>query len=141
MGFPILFWGWRSASLELRLYCVFAAVALVASLRDPLLLPGSTPRWEVLARATGIRYWFFPSLMFLWLAASSASGARSTRCGVLDSVFCLHYRWVVRKWTYPPWPESHFSAEVERFKGLNAGQQMTFSVYDPGGRTMELVKK
>ena len=80
--------------------------------------------------------------MFLWLAASSASKGRSTlvrRAGV--GVLLLTTIGVVRKWIYPPWPESHFSAEVERFKGLNAGQQMNFSIYDPGGRTMELVKK
>jgi hypothetical protein len=80
--------------------------------------------------------------MFLWLAASSASRGRSTlvrRAGL--GVLLLTTIGVVRKWTYPPWPESHFSAEVEHFKGLNPGQQMTFSVYDPGGRTMELVKK
>jgi hypothetical protein len=47
----------------------------------------------------------------------------------------------VRKWSYPPLlPETHFSADVERFKNLNAGEHMAFSVYDPLGRKMELIK-
>ena len=61
-GLAILFWGWRSASLELRLYCLFAVMALVASLRDPLLLPGSTPRWG------GTRQSYWNSLLVLSLA-------------------------------------------------------------------------
>jgi hypothetical protein len=48
---------------------------------------------------------------------------------------------VVRKWIYPPWPKGQFSAEVERFNSLKTGERMTFSVYDPGGRTMELIKR
>ena len=48
---------------------------------------------------------------------------------------------VVQKWTYPPWPNSQFGAEVEHFKSLKTGEPMTFSVYDPGGRTMEMIKR
>lgn len=150
-GLIILTWGWRRAALALRLYIVFALLVLAASLRDPLLLPGSTPRWEVLANAAGIRYWFLPSLMFLWCAACCAcvspfpseswtSGSRLVRyAGV--GVLLLTLIGVVRKWTYPPWPDSHFRTQVERFNRLNPGEHMLFSVYDPGGRKMELVKK
>ena len=140
-GLAILVWSWRSGPPGLRLYFVFSVLVLAASLRDPLLLPGSTPRWEISRMPPGIRYWFFPSLMFLCSAAWSALEGRTrlVRCAGLG--FCPHAIGVVRKWIYPPWPESHFSAEVERFKGLNPGERMSFAVYDPGGRTMELVKR
>jgi hypothetical protein len=141
-GLTILVWGWRRAPLAVRLYAVFAVLVLMASLRDPLLLPGATPRWELLADATGIRYWFLPSLMFLWLAAwcAAGGGSRWVRYAGLG-VLLLSMVGVIRKWTYPPWPDSHFSADVERFNKLRPGEHMVFAVYDPGGRTMELVKR
>ena len=121
---------------------VFALLVLMASLRDPLLLPGSTPRWEVLANAAGIRYWFFPSLMFLWSAIWCALEGRVTVMRYAGTaVLLLTTVGLVRKWIYPPWPESHFSAEVERFNQLKVGEHMVFPVYDPGGRTMELIKR
>ena len=141
-GLAILVWGWRSAPLAGRLFIVFTVIVLMAALRDPLLLPGDTPRWEVLANAMGIRYWFFPSLMFLWCAAWCASAGPSRLARVAGlGVLLLMTIGVVRKWTYPPWPNSQFSAEVEHFKSLKTGEHMIFSVYDPGGRTMELIKR
>ena len=141
-GLFILVWGWRSAPLAVRLYIVFAIIVLMAVLKDPLLLPSNTPRWEMLANAMGIRYWFLPSLMFLWSAVwcASAGKSRLVRFAGL-AVLLLMVVGIVRKWIYPPWPKSQFSAEVERFKTLKSGEHMTFSVYDPGGRTMELVKR
>ena len=141
-GLLILVWGWRSAPLAVRLCIVFATIVLMAVLRDPLLLPSSTPRWEMLANAMGIRYWFLPSLMFLWCAVwcASAGKSRLVRFAGL-AVLLLMMVGIVRKWIYPPWPKSQFSAQVERFKTLKSGEHMTFSVYDPGGRTMELVKR
>ena len=141
-GLAIVIWGWKSAPLAGRLYVVFAILVLVASLRDPLLLPGPTPRWEVLAEAMGIRYWFFPSLMFLWLAAWCASGGKNRivrYAGI--AVLLLSVVGAVRKWSYPPWPEGHFHADVARFQNLKTGEPMSFSVYDPGGRTMVLIKR
>lgn len=141
-GLAILLWGWRSAPLAGRLFIVFAIVVLMAELRDPLLLPGATPRWKVLADAMGIRYWFLPSLMFLWCAVWCVSAGKSklTRFAGL-AVLLLMPIGVARKWIYPPWPPSQFGAEVEHFKSLKSGEHMTFSVYDPGGRTMELIKR
>jgi hypothetical protein len=140
-GFIVLAWGWKSAPLPGRLYAAFAIIAMAASLKDPLL-PGNRPRWEMLADVAGIRYWFLPSLMFLWLAAWAACGGRTrivrfTGCAVL----LLTLIGVIRKWSYPPWPVGHFEEDVERFKTLKPGEHMTFSVYDPVGRKMELVRR
>jgi hypothetical protein len=141
-GLTIMVWGWRSAPLGGRLYISFAVLILMACLRDPLLLPGTTPRWEVLANATGIRYWFLPSLMFLWSAAWCASGGESRLVRLAGlAVLLLTLMGVYREWTYPSWPASHWSADVARFHRLQPGEHMIFQVYDPGGRTMELIKR
>ena len=139
-GVIVLALGWRGAPLAVRLYAVFALIALAASLKDPLLL-GNRPRWEVLADVAGIRYWFLPSLMFLWLAIWAACGGRTrlVQC-IGGAVLLLTMIGVIRKWTYPPWPDSHFQEDVDRFNTLKPGEPMTFSVYDPGGRKMELIK-
>jgi hypothetical protein len=141
-GLAIMVWAWLRAPLALRAYIAFAVLALAASLRDPLLLPSPAPRWEVLASAPGIRYWFLPSLMFLWSAAWCALGGSTRLIRYAGwAVVLLVTIGMARKWVYPSWPQSHFSADVARFRTLQPGQHMTFSVYDPGGRTMELVKR
>jgi hypothetical protein len=139
-GCFVLVWGWQSAPLAVRLYVAFAIIAVAASLKDPLL-PGDRPRWEVLAAVAGIRYWFLPSLMFLWLAAWAACGGRTRVVRYAGgAVLLLTMIGVLRKWSYPPFPDSHFQEDVNRFKTLKRGEHMIFSVYDPAGRTMELIK-
>jgi hypothetical protein len=141
-GLTMMVWGWRSAPLAGRLYISFALLVLIACLRDPLLLPGTTPRWEVLANATGIRYWFLPSLMFLWSAAWCASGGENRLVRLAGmAVLLLTLVGVYREWIYPSWPANHWSADVARFRSLKPGEHMIFQVYDPGGRTMELIKR
>jgi hypothetical protein len=140
-GLAIIAWACLRAPLALRLYILFAVLVLMASLRDPLLLPSTMPRWEILAHAPGIRYWFLPSLMFLWSAAWCAWAGRTLMARYAGwGVVLLMTIGIVRKWEYPSWPQGHFSADVARFNTLHPGERMTFSVYDPGGRTMELVK-
>ena len=139
-GFIVLALGWRGAPLAVRLFGVFAIIALAGSLKDPLLL-GNRPRWEVLADIAGIRYWFLPSLMFLWLAIWATSSGRTKLARYSGGVvLLLTLIGVIREWRYAPWPASHFQGDVAYFKTLKPGEHMTFSIYDPAGRKMELIK-
>ena len=141
-GLTIMVWGWRSAPLAVRLFFAFAVFVLMASLRDPLLLPGNVPRWEVLANTTAIRYWFLPSLMFLWAAAWCALRGETRWVRVAGlAVLLFTTVGIYRKWSYSRWPESHWSADVARFQTLQPGGHMIFQIYDPGGRSMELIKR
>jgi hypothetical protein len=141
-GFAVLFCGWRSGPLSGRLAIVFAILVLAASLKDPLVLVTTVPRWELLANTTGIRYWFLPSLMFLWSAAWCAWGEKSLPVRyAAAAILLLTLIGIGRKWTYPPWPDGSFTADAERFQSLKTGEHMLFTVYDPGGRKMELIKK
>ena len=125
--FAVVIWGWQSAPLAVRLSIAFAAFALAASLRDPLIT-GSTTRWEELADVAGIRYWFLPSLMFLWAAAWCAWGGKNVLVRYAGAaVLLLTTIGIARKWSYPPLlPETHFSGDVERFKNLKTGEHMLF---------------
>jgi hypothetical protein len=140
-GLTILIWGWRSAPLAVRLYIAFAVFALIGSLKDPLV-GGIEPRWGVLANIEGIRYFFLPSLMFLWAAAWCAGGGRNILVRYAGlAVLLLTTIGIVRKWPYPPLlSEGHFGADVARFKTLKTGEHMLFPVIDPFDRRMELIK-
>jgi hypothetical protein len=141
-GFAVLFCGWRSAPLPGKLAVVFAILVLLASLKDPLVLVTLIPRWEVLANATGIRYWFLPSLMFLWSIAWCAWGEKSVQLRYAAvAILLLTLICAGRKWIYPPWPEGNFSADSARFRTLQPGEHMLFTVFDPGDRKMELIKR
>jgi hypothetical protein len=141
-GFAVLFCGWRSAPLPGKLAIVFAILVLLASLKDPLVLVSLIPRWEVLANATGIRYWFLPSLMFLWSVAWCAWGDKSVLLRYAAAgILLLTLICAGRKWIYPPWPEGNFSADAARFRTLQPGEHMLFTVFDPGDRKMELIKR
>jgi hypothetical protein len=140
-GFLILIWGWRNGPLAVRLYIAFAVFALMASLKNPLT-GGNAPRWEVLVNLEGIRYWFLPSLMYLWAAAWCAlgGGSKLVRYAGL-AVLLLTTIGIARKWPYPPLPqEGNFSADVARFDKLKAGEHMLFPVLGSEDR-MELIKK
>ena len=58
----------RRLPREMKLLCLFSFAVLAASLASPVVYPppGET-RWAILAQVGGIRYWFFPSLVFAWL--------------------------------------------------------------------------
>jgi hypothetical protein len=141
-GIAILVWAWRIAPASFRLFAIFALLVLAASLRDPLLLSRVTPRWQVLADVAGIRYWFFPSILFLWSALWCAFGG-TTRLPRLAGVgvLVLSTIGIFRQWVYPPWPAGHYTEDVERFQKLRSGDHMSFDVYDPGNRPMELIKQ
>ncbi len=143
-GFAILAWGWQRAPLSVRCFMVFAGLVGAASLRDPLVL-GSVPRWRVLAHVEGVRYWFFPSLVFLWSAlwCAARGGTRPVRyagCGVLLLVFAGD----LRLWRYRAWPDEHFIDQVHRFNDAQPGEHVTFPIYpnNPQGKwQMELIKR
>ena len=135
-GLAIVGYGWKSATLPLRLYSIFAALVLAAALHDPLLLPQipilAGKRWPGLwESATG----FFPRSCFCgWPSHALLRGkARVMRVAGI-AVLLITLAGIVRKWSYPPWPQSHFAADVERFKGLKSGERMSSSrSTTPGG--------
>jgi hypothetical protein len=140
-GLTIVIWGWRSGPLVGRLYLIFTVFALVASLKDPLV-GGSAPRWPTLANIEGIRYWFLPSLLFLWAATWCAGGGKSTLVRYAGiAALLLTTIGLVRKWPYEPYlPVVHFGADVARFQKLKTGEHMFFPVIGPGDMKMELIK-
>jgi len=139
-GLAIVGWGLLKAPLPFRLYALFASITLAASLRAPLV-SGPLPRWQLLAIETGCRYWYYPSLLFLWSAAWCVTQKRSTLMQFAGGgVFALMLIGAVRGWVYKPWPDRHYGAYVEQFNHARSGQEITIPIH-PDGWHVELIKR
>ena len=85
-------------SFSMRLFFVLTAMFLIASLISPAAYPPpGVTRWQLLAEASGIRYWFFPTLACVW----SVLWASRSRIEVLQAVsivlLCVMCFGIVRK--------------------------------------------
>ena len=132
-GLTIVVWGAGARTSGGTPLYLLAILVLIACLRDPLLLPGTTSRWEVLANATGIRYWFLPSLMF-WSAAWCVGRREQVGavCGTGGSA--AHPGRRLSRAEVPTWPASHWSADVARFQSLKQGEHISRFTIPAGDR-------
>jgi hypothetical protein len=139
-GLTILVWGLWKAPLPFRLFALFAVITFAASLKDPLVF-GPLPRWQLLAMVVWCRYWYYPSLLFLWSAAWCVTQGRGKLSQLAGSfVLLLMLAGAVRQWVYPPWPDHHYLNYVERFRGASPGQEVIIPVY-PDGWNVDLIKQ
>ena len=139
-GLTVIAWGLQRAPLALRLYALFAAITLAASLKDPLIY-GPLPRWSLLAYDVGCRYWFYPALLFLWSAIwcflrKDFPLARYAGSAVLLVLICG----MARNWSYGHWPNSQYSLYVERFQHAKHGEEVIIPIY-PEGWKVDLIKR
>lgn len=131
---------WWKTTLPMRLFVVFAALLFVVSLKDPLVVKHAA-RWIVIEHATGIRYWFFPSLSFLWAVAWCATDPRTGAARPAAAVVLLALAvYSLHRWQYDAWPDRHYAAYVERFENATMGEIVVFPL-QPDPWTMTLVRK
>lgn len=68
-GFVVLLAVWGAVLAwgppALRVATLYAVVVLAGALLTPETPPG-VPRWQALATADGVRYWFIPLVVYLW---------------------------------------------------------------------------
>ena len=138
-GLLVLAFAWRSAPLAARLYFVFAVLATAAGLHDPLVY-GTTPRWQAIETVTWLRYWYYPSLMFLWAAVvcASQSSWKWVRVGGWTILLVLALQ-DVRHWLLPGWPHGQLREYAAKFEAAKPGEHVFFPIY-PDERRMELIK-
>lgn len=89
---------------------LFAACILAASLANPTGYPhvGMT-RWQMVASVPGIRYWFLPSLAFIWILAHCVRYSKGMlRVGASVLLFLLPVG-VIRDFRYRPLPNLNFA--------------------------------
>ena len=122
--------------LQLKLFVLFSALVLAASLKWPLA------DWQVLHQpgAAG-RYWFFPMMGFLasvfWMVFNRAVSGKAKAAAVL--VLLAMPIGIVRDWRYPSLPDLHFPQYAAQFSALPRGSRFAIPI-NPGW-TMVLIKK
>jgi hypothetical protein len=138
--FAVCIYCFRSTNLELRLFILYCAAVLAASLRSPYVV-GPKPLWEVLAGDTAARYWLLPMLAFVWSSIWCARYAanRFFRLGG-TAILLLMIIGIVTDWRYPPFPDEHFPQYVRQVQDARPGTLVTIPIV-PDGWQMELVKR
>lgn len=132
---------WRSQSATLRLFVLFAALALAAGLASPAIV--HVPRWEGLRiPLAGGRYYAPPILA--WLASLLWSACRDPDVRVkyasraaLAAVLLIG---MPLDWRVAPRPDLDFAAHAARYEAARPGTVVRIPI-PPGGWEMRLKKR
>ncbi|MCU1494642.1 MAG: hypothetical protein JWO62_2406 [Acidimicrobiaceae bacterium] len=127
--------------LELRLFNLYAALVLAASLLSPVASVKHV-QWQALAFDPQMRYWLFPTLALLADALWLATGARPRALALLGvGLLVVAATLAVREdWRYRPLPKVAWAAEVRAFDATRPGQKFIFQIA-PANWKMTLVKR
>lgn len=141
VGVAVLTVALARAPLELKLFILFAAGGLAASLARPQASDVG-PQWAVLQiPGADNRYFFLPMLAFLaaliWMASRSAPRIMRVAAGLL--LVLLPYG-VWRDWRHEPFVDLQFQRSVEAFNQAAPGVRVVIPIYPPPW-TMELTKR
>lgn len=130
----------RGASLPMKTFAVFVLVILAAELISPSSYDSmNTPKWRLIEGASAIRYWFLPSLLFLWslvLGIKRRSASLKVCSAVIITMFCFG---AAIRWSRPPFTDTQFSEMARSFEASSPGTTKTFPE-NPEGWSFQLVK-
>lgn len=129
----------RKAPAPMTLMAIFAVMIIVSSILSPSS-PEKTGRWELIVKAAGVRYWFFPCLVFLWsLVYGLMRGSRPIKAASVLLLVVLSFGVAIR-WHRPAFADTHFADSVRHFETLPAGSAADFPE-NPEGWSFRLVKR
>jgi hypothetical protein len=138
--FAICLYCVRWANLELKLFVVYCAALLAASLRSPYVA-GPKPIWEELAGDTAARYWFLPMLAFVWSSIWCARYAANRLLSIPSTaILLLMIIGIVVDFRYRPFHDEHFLQYARYVQDAPPGTHITIPIV-PDGWKMELVKR
>ncbi len=145
LGFAVCLYCFRHASIELRLFLLFAAGILMMALSRPIAGPDlSFPQWEYLQLpGRSSRYYFFPILAFyaalIWIASAGGSRLRSVPRYLALALLLLVPVGAYRDWRYPAFTDFHFQTYAAAFERAPSGSRIIIPL-NPQGWEMRLVK-
>jgi hypothetical protein len=127
-------------SLEMRLFFVLTAMLLIASMISPAAYPPSgVTRWELLAKVSGIRYWYFPTLAFVWSMLWASRSRSQALQAVSILLLCGACFGAVRDWKQPVLKDLNFEKSARNFQTAPAGTVIVLPE-NPQGWDIRLVK-
>lgn len=140
IGVALIAYSFAKSNLNQRLFIALAVLMLAASFVSPAAYPPpGVSRWELMARASGIRYWYFPCLAFSW---SFVWGLQSrvplfkTVCGIF---LCLMSFGIIRDWQIRAFKDLNFTRDAIRFEAAPVGSAFVFPE-NPQGWNIRLIK-
>ena len=138
-GILIVVYGFLYSGVERRLFILFSALVFAASLRSSLVSL-TLPQWPVMDSTSGARYWFFPTLAFVW-ALLWCANLRNRDKFHLPALACsaLMTIGIARNWVFAPLPDQNFASQAERFCSLPRNYGFSFRIA-PEGWLMMLPK-
>jgi hypothetical protein len=128
-----------SAPAPMRALLLLSCLLFIAGLARPTAIPppGMTA-WHLMMGVSGIRYWFFPTLVFAW---SIAYCAQSTVFFVRTIAVCLFVLMpvgLVRDFRYPALGD--LTSQYVRLAEAPAGTAIVLPI-NPSGWNMRLIKR
>jgi hypothetical protein len=140
-GLMLVAYGFRFSPIELRLFILFCAGALILALSRPIGGPdASFPQWEYLQiPGRSSRYYFFPILaLYASVIRLAYLSGRNVRYLAFAFLLLLPVG-VYRDWRYPQFADLHFQSYAAQFEQAAAGTRMTIPI-NPVGWEMQLVR-
>jgi len=140
-GSALVIWCLLKAPLPIRIFILFSGMVFFSSLIAPVeWARPDVPVWRVLAWTGMHRYWFFPSLAFVWCLLwcfQRQNSLLKIASGGLLVVMCFG---VIHGWRHQAFPDVHFAESARRFEAAPAGTVVIIPE-NPPGWNMRLVKR
>jgi hypothetical protein len=140
LGTVVVVYCFVKGRLEWKLLLGFCALVFAASLKNPLVSM-TAPQWQILRDASGIRYWFFPMIAFIWALAWCATLSNNSLfrfAGVAGLIMTC--AGIATDWRYPAYTAHHFAQYAAQFAASAPGTMVNIPIF-PDGWTMRLVKR
>ena len=127
-----------SAATHLAMFAimVLGATLISPSSEDPL----GIPKWQLIAAAGAVRYWYYPSLVFLWSLVMGLNQASRRLKGICAFLLVLLCFGVALRWRRPAFQDTHFASSAKSFETAPAGTIKVFPE-NPEGWSFRLVKR
>ena len=128
------------SSLQMKLLLFFSSMILAATLIAPTpgIFHGVTV-WEVLDSGAAARYWFLPTLAFVW-SILWCYQSRTPGLKIVSTVLlCILCFGVALRWRHPVFQDAHFAEYARSFESSPAGTAVTIPECTPGWN-LRLVK-
>ena len=140
LGLAVTAFALTRAPLPVKLLALYATLLLSAALALPSsYAPPGTGQWEMIAKAGAVRYWFLPTLTFIWLLLYGAFGQVKVFKIVSGALLCFVCFGIAIQWRRPAFPDLNYAAEVQRIEAAPAGTILWIPI-NPEGWQMRIVK-
>lgn len=141
LGLAITAFFLRGAPRPMKLLALYATLLLSAALALPSsYAPPGTGQWEMIAKAGAVRYWFLPTLTFIWLLFYGVTN-QSKLIKVFSATLVLFACFgMVIQWRRPAFTDLNYSAEVRRIEAAPAGSSLSIPI-NPEGWQMRIIKR